>query len=97
MKEDILKFSQTEIEEKLEEIEIPERFKNIINTGNIKKKIGNTKIILKPNEGYYREDGEEFEIPEKYKNMNNTGKMQKKYGDNFPIPEYVTPVNNEVI
>ena len=40
------------------EIEIPERFKNIINTGNIKKKIGNTKIILKPNEGYYKEDAD---------------------------------------
>jgi hypothetical protein len=41
---------------KEKELEIPARFKNIINTGNIKKKTGNTKIILKPNEGYYRED-----------------------------------------
>ncbi|MDY0314105.1 MAG: hypothetical protein RBR32_03425 [Bacteroidales bacterium] len=67
MKEDILKFSQTEIEEKLEEIEIPERFKNIINTGNMKNKHKNSPLILQPHQGYYREDGEEFEIPEKYK------------------------------
>lgn len=57
MKEDILKFSQTKIEEKLEE----------------------------------------FEIPEKYRGMINTGKMQKKYGDNFPVPDYVTPANNDEI
>ncbi len=48
-----------------DEFEVPERFKNIINTGNIKKKIGNAKIILKPNEGYYRKDEEEFEILKK--------------------------------
>jgi hypothetical protein len=64
MKEDILKFSQDEIEVKLEA-------------------------------GFERL--EEFEIPEKYKSMISTGKMQKKYGDNYPIPEYITPIDNEVI
>ena len=43
---------------KEEEFEIPARFKNIINTGNTKEKLGNAKIILKPNEGYYREDAD---------------------------------------
>jgi len=43
---------------KEKELEIPARFKNIINTGNIKKKLGNAKIVLKLNERYYREDAD---------------------------------------
>lgn len=39
---------------------------------------------------------EEFEIPEKYKETCKPGMFKKHYGDNPPVPEYFTPVNNDV-
>ncbi len=40
---------------------------------------------------------EEFEIPAKFRGSCKPGRMKKIYGNNPPVPEYFTPVNNDVV